>query len=83
MSELADRFEALDSFEHDAVEKAISDLAIAREIKKAKLIHPTRLAVSGTPVGPSLYALLVVLTKPVVVERLRGAVEHINNLQKS
>jgi len=83
LSELADRFEASESFEHDDVEKVISDIATDRDLKKAKLIHPARLAVSGTPVGPSLYAMLVVLTKPIVVERMRRAVKYIGNLQKT
>lgn len=83
LSELADRFEALESFEHDDVEKAITDMAAARELKKAKLIHPTRLAVSGIPVGPSLYAMLVVLTKRIAVERMRRAAEHIQHLRKA
>lgn len=77
LSELADRFEALKEFKHDDIADALSGLADEKGIKKARLIHPTRLAVSGGPVGPSLYAMLELLSAPVVVERMRRAVEYI------
>ena len=48
-------------------------------LKKAKIIHPTRLAVSGTSKGPGLYEMLIVLSQSVVVERMRQAVEYIKN----
>ena len=51
-----------------------------KDIKKAKYIHPTRLAVSGTAVGPGLYDLLVVLSKPVVIERMKKAIDYIKSI---
>ncbi len=79
LTELISRFEAIDNFSHDAVEAALSQLAEEKGIKKAKLIHPTRLSVSGRSKGPGLYDLLVILSKPVVVERMKKAVEYILN----
>lgn len=78
LSELADRFEKLDTFDHDHLAAALGDLAQEKDIKKAKLIHPTRLAVSGVPGGPGLYDLLELLSKHIVVERMKKAVEYIN-----
>lgn len=77
LSKLADSFEQLGELTHDNTEAALSRLAEQAGVKKAQLIHPTRLAVSGVPAGPGLYDILVLLGKPVVVERMRRAVEYI------
>lgn len=75
---LADRFESLGEFSHDGLETALKGLAEERGLKPGKLIHPTRLAVSGMSIGPGLYDLLLALSKPIVLERMRKAVEYIN-----
>jgi len=77
LSKLADSFEQLGELTHDNTEAALSRLAEQEGVKKARLIHPTRLAVSGVPAGPGLYDILVLLAKPIVVERIRKAVEYI------
>ncbi len=77
LSEYADRLEKLDEFTHDSTMAVLDQLAEEKEIKKARLIHPTRLAVSGTKVGPGLYDILALLGRTKVVERLRKAVEYI------
>lgn len=79
LSVLADRFAALEPFVHDTIESTLTAVAEERGLKKAKLIHPTRLAVSGVPVGPSLFEMLEVLGKHAVVERLRKAVAYIDS----
>ena len=81
LEELANRFESLKEFANDSVEAALSGMAEEKGLKKAQLIHPTRLAVSGVPVGPGLYEMLVVLTQPVVIERMRKAAEYIKKQQ--
>jgi glutamyl/glutaminyl-tRNA synthetase len=42
-------------------------------VKAGVLIHPTRLAVTGNPNGPSLYHLLEVLGKEKVMQRIGRA----------
>jgi Glutamyl- and glutaminyl-tRNA synthetases len=42
-------------------------------VKVGVLIHPTRLAVTGSPHGPSLYHLLEVLGKEKVMQRIKRA----------
>ncbi len=74
---LAARFEALAEFSHDALESALKGLAADRAVKPGVLIHPTRLAVSGMSIGPGLYDLLQALGKPIVLDRMRKAVEFI------
>lgn len=77
LTDLAARFEALDGFTHDATEAALSGLADELGLKKGKVIHPTRLAVSGMSIGPGLFDMLVVLGQRTVVDRMRKASEYI------
>jgi len=81
LEELANRFEALPEFSLENTELTLSAFAEERGIKKAQLIHPTRLAVTGVPAGPGLYDILAILSKPVVIERMRKAVEYIRSLK--
>ncbi len=81
LEELTNRFEALPEFTSENTEAALSTLAEERGLKRAELIHPTRLAVTGTPAGPGLFDVLAILSKPVVVERMRKAVEYIRALK--
>ncbi len=77
MELLIAKFEALNEFTHDNTEQALSEAAEEKGVKRAKLIHPTRLAVSGVSAGPGLFDILVVLGKRVVVERMNKAVAYI------
>ncbi len=81
LEELANRFDKLPEFTLENTEQTLSELAEERGIKRAKLIHPTRLAVTGMPAGPGLFDVLVLLTKRVVVERMRKAVEYIRTME--
>jgi glutamyl-tRNA synthetase len=72
---LADRFEALLEFSHTSIEAALRQLAEELQIKPTKLIHPTRLALSGRTIGPGLFEMIELLGKETVVRRLRRAVE--------
>lgn len=78
LAALADRFASLGEFTHDGLERTLKGLAEERGMKPGQLIHPTRLAVSGMSIGPGLYDLLQALGKPIVLERMRKAVEFIN-----
>ncbi len=67
---LADKFAAT-AWEAPALEAALKGLATELGIKPAELIHPCRVAVSGTTAGPSLYHMLEVLGRDRVLARLR------------
>lgn len=79
LEELAKRFAALADFSQETLENTLGEYAEEIEIKRADLIHPARLAVSGMTMGPGLFALLTVLGRDKVVARLRRAVESITN----
>ena len=46
-------------------------------LSTGKLIHPTRLAVSGVSFGPGLYEMLELLGRDTVLRRLRAAADWI------
>lgn len=72
---LTDRLELLLDFSHISIETALRQLAEELQIKPTKLIHPTRLALSGRTIGPGLFEIIELLGKETVVRRLRRAVE--------
>jgi glutamyl-tRNA synthetase len=68
-----DTFAALDSFDAASLETALKATAAALGVKVGVLVHPTRLAVTGSNAGPSLYHLLEILGKEKVLARLDRA----------
>ena len=75
LRQLRNRFLAIDPVDFTAarLEEEYKALAAATGQKLGALIHPTRLAVSGSAVGPSLYHLLEVLGRARVLGRLERA----------
>jgi glutamyl-tRNA synthetase len=72
IGKLRERLSPLDPahFTASELETEFKTLAAATSQKVGALIHPARLAVSGRPVGPSLYHLLEVLGRDRVLNRL-------------
>ena len=66
-------FAQLTSFDAATLEAALKTAAAALGIKIGALVHPTRLAVTGSNAGPSLYHLLEVLGKEKVLSRIDRA----------
>jgi glutamyl-tRNA synthetase len=71
----ADRLEAADAFDADRAEHILRNLATEREVGAGRIIHPVRLAVSGTSSGPSLFHLMEVLGKETCIRRMLRAVD--------
>lgn len=71
----ARRIEGLPAFSAAALEAALRELAEERGIGAGRIIHPVRLAVSGTTAGPGLFEVLEVVGREAVVRRLRRAAE--------
>jgi glutamyl-tRNA synthetase len=66
-------FSALEKFDADNIEMALKSTASKLGVKVGAIVHPTRLAVTGSNVGPSLYHLLEVLGKQNVLARIDRA----------
>ena len=60
-------------WEAAALEAALKTTATELGVKAGVLVHPTRLAVTGQPTGPSLYHLLEVIGQERVLARLDAA----------
>lgn len=70
---LRDAFAALENFDATALESALKGTAAELGVKVGALVHPTRLAVTGSNAGPSLYHLLEILGRDKVLARLDRA----------
>lgn len=67
----------LTSFDPGSLEKTLKAVASELGVKAGVLVHPTRLASTGKPIGPSLYHLMAVLGKERVLQRLDRALASI------
>lgn len=69
----ADALEQLDEFTTETVEAALRELADEYDVGAGKIIHPTRLGVSGRHYGPSLFHMMEVLGQERSIRRMRKA----------
>jgi glutamyl-tRNA synthetase len=74
LTRLRDAFSELPSFNADALQACLKSVAAEFALKVGALVHPVRVACTGKTIGPSLYHLLEVLGKDVVLKRLDRAV---------
>ncbi len=77
LSAYAEALEALDTFTEATAEQTLRDIADAHDCGAGRIIHPTRLALSGVTFGPSLFAMMEVLGRATCVERMRTAIEEL------
>jgi glutamyl-tRNA synthetase len=68
-----DSLSSLEKFDVAEIEGALKSTAAKLGVKVGAIVHPTRLAATGSPVGPSLYHLLEVLGKEKVLARIERA----------
>jgi glutamyl-tRNA synthetase len=68
-----DALSTLEKFDPDNIETTLKSAATKLGLKVGAIVHPTRLAVTGSNVGPSLYHLLEVLGKEKVLSRVDRA----------
>jgi glutamyl-tRNA synthetase len=74
LEKLREAFAKLPTFNAPAIETALKTTATELGVKAGVLIHPTRLACTGNPHGPSLYHLIEVLGQDKVRQRLEQAI---------
>jgi glutamyl-tRNA synthetase len=73
LKKLRDAFAQLPDFNAAAIEQTLKATAKELSVKVGVLVHPTRLACTGSPTGPSLYHLIEVLGKKTVLKRIDSA----------
>ncbi len=70
LKKLRDAFASLAAFTAPEIEKTLKAVAVELGVKVGALIHPTRMACTGSTAGPSLYHLLEVLGQASVLKRI-------------
>lgn len=71
----ADRIEKADSFTAENLEQTLRAIAEENDAGAGRIIHPTRLALSGVTFGPGLFEMMVLIGKEECVRRMRKAAE--------
>lgn len=71
LAQLAEAYAGLEVFDAATLEAKLKELAGSLAVKPAEFIHPSRVAVSGRSVGPSLYHMFEVLGKDRVLARFQ------------
>lgn len=74
---LIDRLEALSDFSEREIEGATRTLSGQLGISTGKLIHPTRLVLSGTNTGPGLFEMMDVLGQETCIRRMKTGLERL------
>jgi glutamyl-tRNA synthetase len=77
LEKLIARYEGLEDWKTDEIEAALRAVAEENGISAGKLIHPTRLALTGTTVGAPLFDVVALLGKETSLRRLRNFLEAI------
>lgn len=75
LGKVRDVFAAAEPFDAATLESGLKATAAELGVKVGALVHPTRLACTGSNAGPSLYHLLEVLGKERVLARIDRAIE--------
>lgn len=79
LAQAREKLAAVEPFTAEAAESAYRRLAGELGIKTSALFHPTRLALTGRTMGPSLFGIMAVLGKDKCLERLSRAIARIRN----
>jgi len=69
----AERLEKLAKFTHSEIEKICREVAEEKGLKASKIIHPTRMAISGKTSGAGLFEMMEILGKERVIKRMTDA----------
>jgi len=62
------------------MEKVYNDIAERNGMALGKVIHPTRLALTGRTVSPGLFDVMLLLGKEKTLKRIKEAIIFINSL---
>jgi glutamyl-tRNA synthetase len=73
LAALGEKWGGLAEWKAEALEAGLKELAGQLGCKTGDLIHPARVAASGRTVGPSLYLMLELLGRDVVLQRFAAA----------
>ncbi len=75
LSLLKERLSSLEVFDIVSIESVVRTLSEELGISASKIIHPTRLAVSGMSYGPGLFEMMELIGRDRILERLTKAID--------
>ncbi len=75
IAKFKDSLDKVELWDIEHIEIVLRDLAEIESISAGKIIHPTRLALSGTGSGPSLFDMMELLGKETCLRRLQKAID--------
>ena len=78
---LAEKFATVNELTEVKAEEIVRTYAEELQVKPAVLIHPTRLAVTGVTIGPSLFGLLEAIGRDKVCARIARAIVYIEGVK--
>jgi glutamyl-tRNA synthetase len=70
LTHLRNKYAGVEEWTASELESALKEVAAKIGCKTGALVHPTRVAVSGRSIGPSLYHMLEIMGKQRVLERI-------------
>jgi len=79
---LRQRYAELETFGLDSTEEALRDLAGELELSPGKLIHPTRMALSGEKAGPPLFDLVAAMGREASLRHLGHFIAFLKKAQE-
>lgn len=71
LEEVAEMYDGLPTFDVESTQKALTVMAEKRDVSLGALVHPVRVAVSGSSEGPGLFEMLSILGRERVHARLQ------------
>lgn len=74
-SALLTAYQQLANFKADTLQETLKATAKSLGVKPGLLVHPLRLAATGSTIGPSLYHLLEIIGREKTLRRLQRALE--------
>jgi glutamyl-tRNA synthetase len=79
LQHLWDRFDALSTWEAEAVHQVVLDSAEQMQLNLGKVAQPLRVAVCGCGVSPAIDVTLSLLGKEKTLQRIARAIAYIKN----
>jgi len=73
----AEELQKLEPYEKESIENLYRTLSEELGISTGRLIHPTRLAITGRTAGPGIFEIMALLGRERTVERLKKAADYI------
>lgn len=75
LGQYADAIEQMDAFTTDNLNTTLREIADENDVGAGRIIHPSRLAVSGKTFGPGVFGLLHAVGQEACVRRMRRAID--------